>query len=166
MLQFLRNIKLWWNIFVICEVAYAIVCLPGQIIQQMTKDADVASQYQSTRVDPRPNCIFNVPTWCTSRGDLRWTMCVFCSSTSRLSLLWRNKLCLLYIVLKPQHLPAIAMSTISLELHYSEHESSKMCRCLVQLFFKELLNSKFTPSTNWGFLISFNIISYSRLGCW
>ena len=41
----------------------------------------------STSSDPSPICAINVLTCITSRDDLKRTMCVFWSSTSRLSLL-------------------------------------------------------------------------------
>ena len=92
-------------------------------------------------------------------------MCVFCSSTSFPSLLWWNKLCLVYIVLNPRCLPAVAVSTNSLELQISAHESSKTSRYLVPLFFKELINSKCTPWTNSRLKNSFlhDIIEWLRV---
>ena len=73
---------------------------------------------------------------------------MFCSSTFLPSLLWWNKLFLVYIVLNPRCLPAVAMSTNSLELQISANEASKLSRYLVPLFIIELINSKCTPQTN------------------
>ena len=117
-------------------------------INKWSKGTDVASRYQSTIADPSPNFRLNLATWCTSRGDLKRTMCVFCSSTSLPSLLWWNKLCLMYIALNPRCLLAVARSTNSLELKLLHMSNQKKSRHLVPLFFEEFINSKGTPWTN------------------
>ena len=53
-------------------------------------------------------------------------------------------MCLMYIALNPRRLPAVAISTNYLEVQISAHETSKMSRYFVPLFFKELTNSKCT----------------------
>ena len=55
----------------------------------------VASWYQSTSSDTRPNFALSVLTCMTSRGDLKRTMCVVWCSLSRPRLLWWNKLFLM-----------------------------------------------------------------------
>ena len=55
----------------------------------------VASRYQSSSSDPRPNCALSVPTSITSRGGWKRTMFVFWSSRFHPSLLWWNTLFLM-----------------------------------------------------------------------
>ena len=156
MLQVVGYIKIWWNISAVCAVAWAIVCSRRQINQQKKK------RYRFCILIPVNESCWSksqLYTYCSnlmhlSRG-LKKTMCVFCSSTSLPGLFWLIRLCLMYIVLNSQCLPAEAMSTNSLELQISAYESSKMSRYLVLLFFKELINSKCTPWTNSRLSISF-----------
>ena len=54
--------------------------------------------------------------------------------------------------------PAVAMSTKAFELQNSSQESSNHNKYFVPLFFKESINSKFTPCTNSRFSISHNTV--------
>ena len=62
-------------------------------------------------------------------------------------------------VLQPRCLIAVAMSTKAFELQISSQESSKINKYFVPLFFIKSINSKFTPRKNSRYSMAFCITS-------
>ena len=64
----------------------------------------------------------------------------------------------MYIVLRLRNSPAVEMSTKAFELQISSHESSKINKYFVPLFFNESINSKFfhAQTREFRFVFAYN----------
>ena len=74
-------------------------------------------------------------------------------------------LCLMYIVLKPQYLPALAKSPNAFDVQFFSYELSEINKYFVPLFSIVAIKSKFTPRTNSILSFCFRITSQSGCQC-